>query len=100
MKKLVLAIVLLGLVGAGAWYWWSQPAAPANAAVQKKAGPGGAGGPPRSTPVVAAPAAPGDIDVIVNGLGTVTPLRTVTVKSRVEGELVRSIYGVGYRLEL
>jgi membrane fusion protein, multidrug efflux system len=85
MKRIVIAIVLLAAIGALAWYWWTQPGAPASAA-QKKAGPGGA---PRATPVVAAAATTGDIDVIVNGLGTVTPLRTVAVKTRVDGELIR-----------
>jgi multidrug efflux system membrane fusion protein len=35
------------------------------------------------------------VDIIVNGLGTVTPLRTVTVKSRVDGELVRVLFAEG-----
>jgi len=45
--------------------------------------------------VVAAAATQGDIDVIVNGLGTVTPLRTVTVRTRVDGELVRLLFQEG-----
>src|SRR5207249_4460668 len=65
---------------------------PTAAAGATKGGPRGAGGP---TPVVAASAASSDVDVIVNGLGTVTPLRTVTVRSRVDGELVRVLFEEG-----
>jgi membrane fusion protein, multidrug efflux system len=90
MKK-ILALVLLAAVAAGAYYYWAQTPAPASAAVKK----GGAGGAPQRTPVLAVPATQGDIDVIVNGLGTVTPLRTVAVKTRVDGELVRVLFEEG-----
>jgi membrane fusion protein, multidrug efflux system len=43
--------------------------------------------PPR-IPVVAAAARTHDVGVYLKGLGTVTPLNTVTVKSRVDGELI------------
>ncbi|MCC6610650.1 MAG: MdtA/MuxA family multidrug efflux RND transporter periplasmic adaptor subunit [Burkholderiales bacterium] len=55
-------------------------------------GPAGAGGP---TPVVAVPARTGSIDVYLNGLGTVTPDRTVTVRSRVDGQLLRVLFQEG-----
>jgi multidrug efflux system membrane fusion protein len=44
-------------------------------------------GPPR-IPVVAAAARTRDVGVYLKGLGTVTPLNTVTVRSRVDGELI------------
>src|SRR5690606_28221074 len=54
-------------------------------------GPGGAGWgdgrPPTAVRVV--PAERGPLEVELKALGTVTPLRTVTVRSRVEGELLR-----------
>jgi multidrug efflux system membrane fusion protein len=53
---------------------------------------GGAGG---ATPVVAVKAEKGDIGVVLTGLGTVTPLNTVTVKSRVDGELDKVLYKEG-----
>src|SRR6476660_3015454 len=42
----------------------------------------------RSVPVVAAPAAVTDMSVYLNGLGTVTALNTVTVHTRVDGQLL------------
>jgi len=50
---------------------------------------------PRAVPVVAATARGGDLGVYQTGLGTVTPLKTVTVRSRVDGELVSVAYREG-----
>jgi len=91
MKKLLALLIVVAVAGGAYYYYWhTSPAAPAPAAATK--GGRGPGGP---IPVVAAPAAQGDVDVIVNGLGTVTPLRTVTVKSRVDGELMRVLFAEG-----
>jgi multidrug efflux system membrane fusion protein len=59
---------------------------------------GGAGNKPpeaASTPVVATRTRRGDIGVYLNGLGAVTPVHTVTVKSRVDGELMQVFYREG-----
>src|SRR5436190_762129 len=50
---------------------------------------------PRPTPVVAVAAEQGDMPVYLTGLGTVTALQTVTVKSRVDGQLVRATFREG-----
>ena len=96
LKKPIIGIVLLAALAVGGYYYWQWRMAPSPAAAAgatKGGARGGPGGGP--TPVVATAATQGDIDVIVNGLGTVTPLRTVTVKSRVDGELVRVLFDEG-----
>src|SRR5690242_21820396 len=57
-------------------------AAPANA-------------PARAVPVIAAPARQGDMPVYLTGLGSVTPFNTATVKSRVEGQIVKIAFVEG-----
>jgi multidrug efflux system membrane fusion protein len=45
--------------------------------------------------VVTQPAGKSDISVYLTGIGTVTPLNTVTVKSRVDGQLMEVLYREG-----
>ena len=95
--KLLIAVVLLVAVAGVAYYHYERPsnAAQAPTAATGATKAGGRFGSTGPTPVVATPATQGDIDIIVNGLGTVTPLRTVTVRTRVDGELVRVLFNEG-----
>jgi membrane fusion protein, multidrug efflux system len=83
-------LLLLVLAVAAYLYWQKKNATPgeeAPAAPEGKSGKRGRGmgGPPA---VTAVHTKRGGIGVYVTGLGTVTPLATVTIKSRVDGQLM------------
>ena len=64
---------------------------------KEKAGAGnsGKGAAARTVPVMAAAARTGDLGVYLTGLGTVTPVSTVTVRSRVDGQLMNVAFREG-----
>ena len=80
-------LLLLIVVGAGYYIWPKKSAtAGANQPGGKGGGRGGRGG--GVPPIVATKIRKGDIGVYYTGLGVVTPINTVTIKSRVDGELM------------
>jgi multidrug efflux system membrane fusion protein len=87
---LVFLLIIAGVAGYAVWRA-GQPIAPQRA----QGGGGGRGGGGRGggglgpVPVVVAGAARSSIPVILNGLGNVTAFYTVTVKSRVDGQLMK-----------
>ena len=81
-KVIVGLIVLIGLAAGGYWAYRSQYATRPASTAQRTV-PQGA---PQS--VGAATVGQGDIRVIVNGLGTVTPIATVTVQTQINGQLL------------
>src|SRR5919109_1205795 len=97
----VCVFVLAGIV-LGVWYFRgartpSEAANPSAPAVpgRGRGGPGDAGMGNFSVPVVAAVAQHGDLPVYFNGLGTVTAFNTVTVRSRVDGQIVNVAFKEG-----
>ena len=84
-------ICALLVLGIGGDVLWSEIASAKAARAAKAAA---AKGPP-PIPVVAATSRKGDIGVYYSGLGAVTPLATVTVRARVEGQLMNVRYREG-----
>ena len=95
----ITGLVFLALGAGGACYYYyyanekapSEPARPEGGRGSGKKGDGAA----RITPVVAQPAKKGDVKVFLGALGTVTPVRTVTVRSRVDGQIMRVLFREG-----
>lgn len=81
----VLALVIL--VAGGTYYYFLQAKQKTAAAQAQPA--------PRGVPVAIATARKGDIGVYIIALGTVTPVYTDTIVSRVQGEIVNVYYKEG-----
>jgi len=84
-------LLILALLGAGAYVYVRQRNAGQAAAAAAQARKKGAG----AIPVVVAKARRGNIPVYFTELGTVTPIYTVEVKSRVDGELMKVYFKEG-----
>ena len=91
-------LIIAGIVLA-VWYFRGSrtPSEAANsapaAAGRGKGGSAGSGN--FVVPVVVAPAHRGDLPVYFNGLGSVTAFNTVTVHSRVDGQLINVVFKEG-----
>lgn len=89
-RRWLTVLVVCLLIGAGAFAFmrWGD----AQQQQQQRSARSGAA---RATPVVARAATTGDINIYLTGLGTVTPLQAVTVKSRVDGQLMKVLFTEG-----
>ncbi len=84
-------LVVLAVIG-GLAYWLlpraTPPPSPGTSATAAKPGP-------PAVPVVVATVRQGDMPVYLTGLGSVTAFNTVTVRSRVDGQLVKVAFQEG-----
>jgi membrane fusion protein, multidrug efflux system len=84
-------LLILGVLGYGGYRGWQFVQASKPAA---KAGPTGRMG-SRPTPVIAVSARVGDLPIYLRGLGSVSPFNTVTVRSRVDGQIMKVAFDEG-----
>ena len=91
-RNLLWAAAILLVVGAG--YWWYQGG---DAARSSAKGPPGGMTPP--VPVKVETAKVQELDIFLRGLGTVTAYATVTIRSRVQGQLIEIPFKEGDRVK-
>jgi membrane fusion protein, multidrug efflux system len=92
---LVWRAMWLALLGGGAYAWYTDKLAIPD--VLKLTGGAVATAPAgkREVPVVTGVAKRGDMELYLNGLGSVTAFYTVTLRSRVDGELMKVLFSEG-----
>ncbi|MGZ5028710.1 MAG: MdtA/MuxA family multidrug efflux RND transporter periplasmic adaptor subunit [Methylobacter sp.] len=95
-RRFLLSGALIALAVTGAGYYFQHSGSPAT---EKKSESRGGGkhnhNDDAPAPVAVETSAKADFPVYLTGLGTVTALRTVTVRPRVDGELVRVTFTEG-----
>jgi multidrug efflux system membrane fusion protein len=88
-------LLLLVVAGAAAYYYYPRLVQGKTDQPTKKGGGGGRGDASRPVPVVATIAKRGDMPVFLDELGSVLAFNTVTVRSRVDGEVIKVAYQEG-----
>lgn len=83
-------IIIVILVALGGGYWLYK-----NKSVDTSANPVDKNRTSRTSSVVTAKVTQGDVPIYLKGLGTVAPLATVTIKSRIDGQLMNILYTEG-----
>jgi multidrug efflux system membrane fusion protein len=84
--RAVLIVLIVAAILAGGGWWLAHNTTMPQQGGFRRGGPGGGAGMPM--PVGTATAATGDVNIYLDALGTVTPLRNVTVRSQVAGTLL------------
>lgn len=87
MPLLLLVVAAAGIGGLVVWHPWAVTKPPADTRHGAAAG--------QSQAVGVATAAPGDVAIALNELGTVTPLATVTVRTQIAGILQQVAFTEG-----
>src|SRR5262245_22933669 len=82
LTRCITVLVAMVLIAAAVW-----AAVTRSAGLPARASGRDPGSPARAVPVVAVAARTADMAVDLTGLGSVVPINTVTVKSRVDGQL-------------
>jgi multidrug efflux system membrane fusion protein len=97
MHRGLLWLILLCLLTAGGLgYYLMQPKEPESPSSQQRPGGRRQGfDPSRPMPVTAVPARTADVSVYLKGLGSVTPIATVTVRTRIDGQLMKTLFREG-----
>jgi membrane fusion protein, multidrug efflux system len=99
-----IAIFICLAVLGGAAYWYFGPGQPSQQQQQQKQAnrPGfrrGGGNPNDTVPVLAIAARLADVPVYLDGVGTAKALNTVTVRSQVDGKLMKIAFKEGQEVE-
>ncbi len=91
----IIVFVLVAILGGAGWMYRSSWMPYVESLLHRNKNSAAAKTGARTIPVVTAPAKLRDMDLYLNGLGTVTALKTATLRSRVEGELIKVTFSEG-----
>ena len=100
-RGLIWVVFLLIIAGVAGYAVWraGHPIAPVRGQGGGGSGRGGGRGPIGPVPVVLSKVTRSSIPVYLNGLGNVTAFYTVTVKSRVDGQIMKVDFNEGDRVK-
>ncbi len=97
-------LLVIAVIVGGVWFYRSRTSAAnsAGAATPGTPGSGAKGGGtrgPMTVPVVVATSTKGDLPVFYNGLGSVNAFNTVTVRTRIDGQLISVAFKEGQNVK-